>query len=102
MPRITMHDVARRAGVSQPLEIGWYSSDGKRINGAHMAPCPAGENDVALAPGYAANIEVASADPQPVAPIDLDGDLHTPGATTIAAECTVLPKTLPNWRTQVT
>ena len=36
--------------------------------GAHeyMAPCPAGENDVALAPGYAANVEVASADAQPV------------------------------------
>src|SRR3954451_12809976 len=36
--------------------------------GAHeyMAPCPAGENDVALAPGYAANVEVASAEPQPV------------------------------------
>ena len=33
-------------------------------SGAHeyMAPCPAGENDVALAPGYAANVEVASAD----------------------------------------
>ena len=30
--------------------------------GAHeyMAPCPAGENDVALAPGYAANVEVAT------------------------------------------
>ncbi len=37
-------------------------------SGAHeyMAPCPAGENDVALAPGYAANVEVASAEPQPV------------------------------------
>ena len=36
--------------------------------GAHeyMAPCPAGENDVALAPGYAANVEVATADAQPV------------------------------------
>ena len=36
--------------------------------GAHeyMAPCPAGENEVALAPGYAANVEVASADPKPV------------------------------------
>jgi prolyl-tRNA synthetase len=56
-------------------------------SGAHeyMAPCPAGENDVALAPGYAANTEVASADPQPVAPMDLSGELHTPGATTIAA-----------------
>lgn len=30
------------AGVTQPLEIGWYSSDGKRISGAHMAPCPDG------------------------------------------------------------
>src|SRR6195952_3822788 len=37
-------------------------------SGAHeyMAPCPAGENQVALAGGYAANIEVASADPVPV------------------------------------
>src|SRR5438105_4992585 len=36
--------------------------------GAHeyMAPCPAGENEVAIAPGYAANVEVASAEPQPV------------------------------------
>ena len=33
----------------------------------YMAPCAAGENDVALAPGYAANIEVASAEAQPVA-----------------------------------
>ena len=58
-------------------------------SGAHeyMAPCPAGENDVALAPGYAANTEIASAEAQPVAPLqrDLDGDLHTPGATTVAA-----------------
>ena len=57
-------------------------------SGAHeyMAPCPAGENDVALAPGYAANTEVASADPQPVPDLALDGDddLHTPGATTVA------------------
>jgi prolyl-tRNA synthetase len=55
--------------------------------GAHeyMAPCPAGENDVALAPGYAANTEIASAEPQPVPPLELDGDLHTPGMTTIAA-----------------
>ena len=55
--------------------------------GAHeyMAPCPAGENDVALAPGYAANVEVASAEPQPVPPLELDGELHTPGQTTIDA-----------------
>jgi prolyl-tRNA synthetase len=58
-------------------------------SGAHeyMAPCPAGENDVALAPGYAANTEVASADPQPVPSLGLgEGEeLLTPGATTVAA-----------------
>src|SRR3954467_581176 len=57
--------------------------------GAHeyMAPCPAGENDVALASGYAANVEVASAEPQPVPELNLDGEgeLHTPGQTTIEA-----------------
>ncbi len=31
-----------------------------------MAPCAAGENEVALAPGYAANVEVASAQAQPI------------------------------------
>src|SRR4029450_12996826 len=37
-------------------------------SGAHeyMAPCAAGENEIALAPGYAANVEVASAEPQAV------------------------------------
>jgi prolyl-tRNA synthetase len=56
-------------------------------SGAHeyMAPCPAGENDVALAPGYAANTEVASADAQAVPALELEGELHTPGATTVAA-----------------
>src|ERR1019366_861774 len=58
--------------------------------GAHeyMAPCPAGENEVALAPGYAANVEVASAQAQTVdlpAPIDSPEEVHTPQATTIAA-----------------
>src|SRR3954464_5361167 len=57
--------------------------------GAHeyMAPCPAGENDVALAPGYAANVEVARADPQPVelpASIAEPEEVSTPGCTTIA------------------
>ena len=50
-----------------------------------MAPCAAGENDVALAPGYAANTEVASAEPQPVPGIEVEGEIHTPGATTVAA-----------------
>src|SRR5919204_450846 len=76
-----------------PVGLEWYrvESDVGMMGGTgaheYMAPCPAGENDVALAPGYAANVEVASAGPQPVPPIsgDLDGDLHTPGATTVAA-----------------
>ncbi len=57
--------------------------------GAHefMAPCAAGENDVALAPGYAANVEVAAAEPQPVPPLrhDLAGEVHTPGQKTVEA-----------------
>jgi prolyl-tRNA synthetase len=57
--------------------------------GAHeyMAPCPAGENDVALAPGYAANVEVASAQAQPVALADglpAPELVSTPGMTTVA------------------
>jgi len=58
--------------------------------GAHeyMAPCPAGENDVALSgAGYAANVEVASATPQTVdgLPERLDSPepVETPGARTI-------------------
>jgi prolyl-tRNA synthetase len=57
-------------------------------SGAHeyMAPCAAGENQVALAPGYAANVEVASADPQPVdlpPPLDQPREVPTPGLTTV-------------------
>jgi prolyl-tRNA synthetase len=57
-------------------------------SGAHeyMAPCPAGENEVALAPGYAANVEIASAEPQPVelpAVLDAPEDVDTPGLATI-------------------
>jgi prolyl-tRNA synthetase len=58
--------------------------------GAHeyMAPCGAGENDVALSnAGYAANVEVASATPKPVdglpAPLDAPEPVETPGATTV-------------------
>jgi prolyl-tRNA synthetase len=60
--------------------MGGHGSD------EYMAPCAAGENDVVLGPGYAANIEVATADPQPVplpaappAPVQEP----TPGMTTI-------------------
>ncbi|MEA2302053.1 MAG: prolyl-tRNA synthetase [Solirubrobacteraceae bacterium] len=58
-------------------------------SGAHeyMAPCPAGENEIVLAPGYAANVEVASAEPQPVElPPGLAAPepVATPGLKTVA------------------
>jgi prolyl-tRNA synthetase len=59
----------------------------------YMAPCAAGENDVALAAGYAANIEVATADAQPMSlPAPGDGPtlVGTPGATTVEAVATEL------------
>jgi prolyl-tRNA synthetase len=73
--------------------LEWYSveSDVGMMGGVgaheYMAPSPAGENDIALAPGYAANVEVASAEPQPVPalPEHISGALHTPGASTIEA-----------------
>jgi prolyl-tRNA synthetase len=57
-------------------------------SGAHeyMAPCAAGENEVALAEGYAANVEIASADPQPVElppALDEPREVPTPGLTTV-------------------
>jgi len=76
-------------------------------SGAHeyMAPCPAGENEVALAPGYAANVEVASATAQPVElppPLGAPEEVDTPGLTKVeeVAEHLGLPlgafiKTLP-------
>ena len=53
-------------------------------SGAHeyMAPCPAGENEVALASGYAANVEIASAVAQAVelpAPLPVPEPVSTPG-----------------------
>jgi prolyl-tRNA synthetase len=60
--------------------------------GAHeyMAPCSAGENDVALsAVGYAANVEVASAtaqEPETLPePLGAPEEVDTPGATSIEA-----------------
>jgi prolyl-tRNA synthetase len=62
--------------------------------GAHeyMAPCAAGENDVALSDlGYAANVEIASATPQPVKglpePSPEPREVETPGAATVEAVC---------------
>jgi prolyl-tRNA synthetase len=73
--------------------IEWYrvESDVGAMggHGAHeyMAPSPAGENDVALAPGYAANVEIATADAQPVElpeSIDAPEIVETPGLVTVA------------------
>jgi prolyl-tRNA synthetase len=65
--------------------------------GAHeyMAPCAAGENDVALSDsGYAANMEVASATPQPVEGLPEGSpeprEVETPGAATVEAVCQLL------------
>jgi prolyl-tRNA synthetase len=58
-------------------------------SGAHeyMAPCPAGENEVALAEGYAANVEIASAQAREAelpAGLDAPSQTSTPGLTTVA------------------
>ncbi len=60
--------------------------------GAHeyMAPCAAGENEVALSDsGYAANMEIASATPQPVEGLPAGSpeprEVETPGAATVEA-----------------
>src|SRR3712207_1588302 len=72
--------------------LEWYSveSDVGMMGGTgaheYMAPCAASENEVTLAPGYAANVEVARADAQPVElPESLDApqEVSTPGLTTV-------------------
>jgi prolyl-tRNA synthetase len=72
--------------------LQWYRVEGDvgmmGGTGAHeyMAPCAAGEDEVALAPGYAANMEIASAEPQPVELPPAAGateEVSTPGLTTV-------------------
>src|SRR5438270_6930446 len=74
--------------------LEWYrvESDVGMMGGhgadEYMAPCAAGENDVALAAGYAANVEVACAQAQPIelpTPLDAPELVETPGMTTIEA-----------------
>ncbi|MFM9163928.1 MAG: proline--tRNA ligase [Solirubrobacterales bacterium] len=74
--------------------LEWYRVDSgvgmMGGSGAHeyMAPCPAGEDEIALAPGYAANVEVASATAapaQPGEPLGAPEEVATPGAATIEA-----------------
>jgi len=72
--------------------LEWYRVDSDvgvmGGSGAHeyMAPCLAGENEVALAPGYAANVEVASAKPRAAKLASAESEISeiaTPGAKTI-------------------
>jgi prolyl-tRNA synthetase len=72
--------------------LRWYrvESDVGMMGGSgadeFMAPSPAGENEVALAPGYAANVEVASAGAQPVElspALPAPELVSTPGLTTV-------------------
>jgi prolyl-tRNA synthetase len=74
--------------------LEWYSVEADvgmmGGHGAHeyMAPCAAGENDVVLAAGYAANIEIASAVAQPVelpAGRAAPEQVSTPGLSTVEA-----------------
>ena len=75
------------------IGLEWYrvESDVGMMGGVgaheYMAPSAAGENDVALAPGYAANVEVATAEAKPVQlPDGLPEPqlVETPGLTTVA------------------
>ena len=72
--------------------VRWYRvrSDVGMMGGTdaheYMAPCTAGEDEIAIAGGYAANVEIASAEPQHVElPPSLDAprEAPTPGATTV-------------------
>lgn len=73
--------------------LQWYrvEADVGMMGGAasheYMAPCAAGEDDIVLAPGYAANVEVATTTPPPAKlPTAIGGPkaIDTPGAATIA------------------
>ncbi|HSO99481.1 MAG TPA: proline--tRNA ligase [Solirubrobacteraceae bacterium] len=85
--------------VFERLGLEWYAveADVGMMGGlgAHeyMAPCAAGENEVALADGYAANLEVAVADPKKVAlppPLPAPEEVATPGLSTIDAVAAAL------------
>src|SRR5258705_4285705 len=88
------YELHRRAyaRILDRCELRWYEveSDVGMMGGTgaheYMAPCPAGEDEVALAPGYAANVEVASATAQPVElppALDTPREVPTPGLTTV-------------------
>jgi prolyl-tRNA synthetase len=88
------YELHRRAyaRIFDRCELRWYEveSDVGMMGGTgaheYMAPCAAGENEVALAPGYAANVEVASAEPQAVelpTALDTPREVPTPGLITV-------------------
>jgi prolyl-tRNA synthetase len=79
--------------------LRWYrvESDVGMMGGSgadeYMAPCPAGENEVALARGYAANLEIASAEAQPVElppRLDAPEEVDTPGLAKVEEVATEL------------
>jgi prolyl-tRNA synthetase len=79
--------------------LRWYrvESDVGMMGGSdadeYMAPCPAGEDEVALAPGYAANVEVASATARPVElppALDAPEPVSTPGLAKVEEVATEL------------
>jgi prolyl-tRNA synthetase len=82
------------ARILDRCELRWYrvESDVGMMGGSgadeYMAPCPAGEDEVALAPGYAANVEIASAEAKPVAlpaPLPAPERVDTPGLGKVEA-----------------
>ena len=85
--------IMQRAGLrfySVEADVGMMGGFGAR---EYMAPCAAGENDVVLAGDYAANIEVASADPAPVelpAAAAAPEPVATPGLSSVRAVASAL------------
>jgi prolyl-tRNA synthetase len=88
------YELHRRAyaRILERCGLRWYEveSDVGMMGGTaaheYMAPSAAGENEVALAPGYAANVEIATAAPQPVElppALDEPREVPTPGLTTV-------------------
>ncbi|MDQ3571584.1 MAG: proline--tRNA ligase [Actinomycetota bacterium] len=87
------------ARIFDRAELDWHEveSDVGMMGGSgaheYMAPCQAGENEVALAPGYAANVEVAGAQAQAVdlpPPLDSPREVPTPGLTTVTEVASAL------------
>ena len=85
--RVAYNRIFERAGLrfyEVESDVGMMGGTGAH---EYMAPCPAGENDVALAPGYAANVEIAVAEAQAVelpAGLAAPEQVDTPGMTTVA------------------